>query len=363
MSQPLVSVIVTSFNHKKYIEAALDSVYAQTWKNIDVIVVDDASTDGSQKVIRRYQKRRGFTFIERKTNYYDAPVKQGDKPIIEAMNMARGKYIAVVDSDDLILKDKLTRQVALMEQNPTATLCYGDIKLLGADGVIYPYSNYFASGDAFHQLLVSGNFTLYIGSLIRTTAFKSLERSHPDLVQEDWDMFLRLAKLGPFIADEQTVALYRRHDSNTWYRQDKSALMYRNRMMILDNWKNDPLWPQAMGLRWEAYLPGDALTEAEITTLLAERPQDALLHFLTFQYAVRNKERLLACQSLLQAISCCDVRLKILPQLYSMALKLSASPAMTKSLLQDMQRKLPNAASLACYQQAVLKLGKPNDEE
>ena len=53
MNTPLVSVIVTSFNHAKFIGSALDSIYAQTWKNIEVIVVDDASTDGSQKIIKR----------------------------------------------------------------------------------------------------------------------------------------------------------------------------------------------------------------------------------------------------------------------------------------------------------------------
>lgn len=353
MEGPLVSVVVTSFNHAKYISAALDSVFAQSWKNIEVIVVDDASTDGSQKIIKKYQKKKPLTFIARTTNYYSAKIKEGDKPIIEAMKRARGKYISVVDSDDLILKDKIAHQVNLMEQNPQATLCYGDIKLLTADGNIHPYSQFYESGDLFHRLLVVGNITLYIGSLIRTSAFARLERSHPDLVQEDWDMFLRLAKLGPFVGDKRTVALYRRHDNNTWFRMDNRGLMYRNRMMILDSWKNDPAWPQAMDVRWENYLSGPPLAAAEIDALLADRPQDALLHFLKFRQAVENKQASQACQAIFQAISCCDTRLKILPRLYSMALKLVSTQVMLKALMEDMKRRLPHASTLACYQEAV----------
>lgn len=340
MKEPLVSVVVTSYNHAKFIATALDSVYAQTWKNIEVIVVDDASTDGSQSIISRYKKRYGLTFIKRKSNYYSAEVKSGEKPIIEAMKRARGKYIAVVDSDDIILPDKISDQVALMEKNPECTLCYGDVKLLRQDGTIGNYSNYFASGDLFSYLLITGNCCLYIGSLIRKTSFQKIDPSHPDLVQEDWDMFLRLAKIGPFISDTKTVAYYRRHDNNTWYRLDRSALMYRNRMMILDYWRESEEWPQAMNIRWEMYMHTNNLSPDEIDLLLKERPQDALLHYLKFVEELNSKNFTLASHSILRAISYCDSRLKVLPQLYKLALKIASTPSVKKMLLNDMKKRL-----------------------
>lgn len=356
MNTPLVSVIVTSFNHAKFIGSALDSIYAQTWKNIEVIVVDDASTDGSQKIIKKYQRKYGLKFIERKDNYYTDKIKKGEKPIIQAMNCASGKYISVVDSDDLILPEKIERQVGLLEANPDCTLCYGGIEVLTSDGKLAPYPNIFINGDAFSRLLVNGNCGLYIGSLIRRSSYVELERSPPDLVQEDWDMFLRLAKIGPFVCDPRTVAYYRRHDNNTWYRQDKNALMYRNRMMILESWCDEPEWPDAMALRWKHYANNEKLTHESINELLLERPKDSLLHYLLFCLFLESNEMALMKKHLLLSISYCDERLSVLPILYGIASQVLNTPIELEILIQDMESRIKEFQTQPCYQSALEKL-------
>jgi len=347
---PLVSVIVTSFNHARFIRKALDSVYAQTYRAFEVIVVDDASTDGSQQIIKAYQKKYGLTFIERKENYYSATIKNSDKPIIEAMKVARGDYIAVVDSDDYIFPEKLAIQVGLMESNPQASLCYGGIKLLLSDKRRYDYITDFPQGDVFTQLLITGNFLLYIGCLIRRSAWLKIERSHPELMQEDWDMFLRLAKVGHFIADRRTVACYCRHGNNTWFRKDRELLMYENRMLILDQWQHEPEWPSAMNQRWQAYIEQQLLLEQDVDHLLLKRPQDALLHYLKFNSLRQRSEHALAQRHLYKSVTYCNDKLAVLPQLFKILLEYyQAEDAQYKMIRKIMYQRCPQLAPPAAF--------------
>lgn len=340
---PLVSVIVTSYNHGRYLTAALESVYKQTWKNIEVIVVDDASTDDSVKIIKRFEKKNKLKTIIRKENYYSADVKVGEKPIIEAMNSARGKYIAVVDSDDIILPGKIAHQVDLLEKNPHCSMCYSAIKVITPDGSIIPYNTTFLNGDVFDHMLVAGNLSLYIGSLIRRESYLQIKRSPPELVQEDWDMFLKLSKEGEVISSEKVVAYYRRHENNTWFRKDKSELMYRNRMMILDQWKHEPAWIDAINSRWKQYVhPDHMLSEKDVEFLLLEKPDDALLHFQGVLIALKTDKIKKAKYHIVQSIMYCDSRVNYLPSIYKIALKIIDETNIRKFIMRDLKNKLPN---------------------
>lgn len=354
MPTPLVSIIVTSYNHDAFLEEALDSVFNQTWKNTEVIIVDDASTDRSVEIIKKYQQKYNCKTILRETNYYSQKDKTGDKPIIEAMNMATGKYIAVVDSDDLIVPTKISHQVNVLEKNPHCVMCYSAIQVIMPDGSRFPYSDLFLNGDVFHHLLVSGNLSLYIGSLIRREAYLKIERSDPELVQEDWDMFLKLSRQGHFISTQRLVAYYRRHGNNTWYRKDNSKLMYRNRMMILNQWKYEDAWVEAMNSRWKQYAhPDHTLVKEDIDELLIERPTDPLLHFQGFIVAVHNKDVTKAQYHIVQAIIYCDVRLEILPQLYFAALKSITDNKIKNTILSSLKSRLPDQ-----YQQISAKFSQ-----
>lgn len=354
MSKPLVSIIVTSYNHDKYLTEALESVYKQTWKNIEVIVVDDASTDNSVKIIKKFQKKYKLKAILRTENYYSQKEKKGEKPIIEAMNEARGKYISVVDSDDIIVPTKIAHQVNLLEKNPQCSMCYSAVHVINIDGTTAPYNNLFLNGDVFKHLLVIGNLSLYIGSLIRRDSYLNIERSHPDLVQEDWDMFLKLACQGEFISSERLVAYYRRHGNNTWFRKDKSELMYKNRMMILDHWKHEPSWVDAMNSRWKQYAhPDHILAQQDIDTLLITFPNDALLHFQRALISIKQNELNKLQYHIVLAIINCDPRIIYYQNLFKIALKCIKDNKVRDQIFLEMKCKAPTLyAELAGEAQA-----------
>src|SRR5689334_6850738 len=110
-ANPLVSVVIPAFNRAFILPEALDSVLAQTWKDFEVLVVDDGSTDNTEEVLEPYVARHGVRFLRQANQGPAAARNRG----IEA---ARGKYVAFLDSDDLWLPIKLAVQIPRMEAQP-----------------------------------------------------------------------------------------------------------------------------------------------------------------------------------------------------------------------------------------------------
>src|SRR3990167_1567368 len=106
--QPLVSVIIASYNHGPYIEASITSVLAQTYGNIELLVVDDGSSDDSVERIQRLQRLHGFDFRVQKN--------QGlSRTLNETVARARGELITPFGSDDVMLPQRLALQVAYLQ--------------------------------------------------------------------------------------------------------------------------------------------------------------------------------------------------------------------------------------------------------
>jgi len=120
---PLVSVIIPSYNHAPYIQECILSIVNQTYKNIEIIVIDDGSTDNSKEILEELQKRWGFR-LEFQAN-------QGlSKTLNKAIRSAKGKYINTLASDDFLDLDKVERQVAYLENHPECSFVFGKVRMV-----------------------------------------------------------------------------------------------------------------------------------------------------------------------------------------------------------------------------------------
>jgi glycosyltransferase involved in cell wall biosynthesis len=114
MANPLISCIVPVFNGERYLGEALDSILAQTYRPIEIIVVDDGSTDGTGELVARYGDRIRYF----RQNNEGAPTARN-----AGLSAARGAFVAFLDSDDLWHPDKLERQMGRFEAQPELDLC------------------------------------------------------------------------------------------------------------------------------------------------------------------------------------------------------------------------------------------------
>ena len=115
MTHSLISCIIPVFNGEVYLAEALESVLAQTYQPLEVIVVDDGSTDGTAEVAGHFRSR--ITYI-RQSNQGSASAKNA------GMNAARGEFYAFLDSDDIWDPEKLRRQIDHLQERPETDLCF-----------------------------------------------------------------------------------------------------------------------------------------------------------------------------------------------------------------------------------------------
>ncbi|MBE8952969.1 MAG: glycosyltransferase [Quinella sp. 1Q7] len=143
-SAPTVSIILTSYNHAAYIAAAIDSALNQTFADFELLIVDDGSADSSRDIIRSFDDARIKTFL------YE--VNRGPADAIrEAVQSARGKYVAVHHSDDLWAADKLARQVAYLEANPNCAACFTRVEFIDERGDTFTPAEHDFYREIFEQ--------------------------------------------------------------------------------------------------------------------------------------------------------------------------------------------------------------------
>ncbi len=126
---PLVSVVVSCYNHEEYIAACLLSVLEQTYKNIELIVFDDGSVDKSADIIETLSHKYHFFFQPQENIGYTSTLNK-------AIKLCKGKYIAFLGSDDLFLEDKIEKQVQFLETRDDIAVCGGNMVYIDMHGSI-----------------------------------------------------------------------------------------------------------------------------------------------------------------------------------------------------------------------------------
>lgn len=125
---PLVSIVTPSFNQAKFLEQTIQSVLNQDYPNIEYLVVDGGSTDGSVEIIQRYSGRLAWWVSEEDHGQADG--------INKGLARARGKYVAWLNSDDYYLPGAVLQAVALLEQHPELAFVHGDLQVVDESGKV-----------------------------------------------------------------------------------------------------------------------------------------------------------------------------------------------------------------------------------
>ncbi|MBX3012079.1 MAG: glycosyltransferase [Caldilineaceae bacterium] len=227
---PLVSVIIPTYNRADLIQKTLDSVLAQTYPQIELIVVDDGSTDNTEQVVGEYDN--GSVQYIRKANGGEASARNW------GIRAAKGKYIACLDSDDLWQPLKLAHQVAALEQSQAAWV-YCDAELFdGATGKViglYSQQHYPYQGSIAPKLLLD-DFIACPSPLIRRDVFERVgyfNESNILRMRSDWEMWLRIAACYSVVYLSQALARYRVHAGSASQQEDVLKL-HQSQVQVLE---------------------------------------------------------------------------------------------------------------------------------
>jgi alpha-1,3-rhamnosyltransferase len=230
----LVSIICICWNHENYIEQCLNSLLEQTYQNIEVIFIDNHSSDQSYEKASKMLSESEFPYsINKRTSNFGIA-----NNLNFALNLCKGKYIMSISTDDWLTADSIEKKVLYLEENP-------QFAMVSSNGYIYNQNiNEIVSyiekraktGYLFHDLLKE-NFIFAIGVLIKYSVIKEVGFYDEHCPIEDWSMWIKISKnhqIG-FIPDQ--LAYYRKHGNNF---SGNFKKMKASEIMLLNNYSAYP---------------------------------------------------------------------------------------------------------------------------
>jgi glycosyltransferase involved in cell wall biosynthesis len=203
---PNVSVCIPTYNREHLLKETLDSVFAQTYRDFEVVIVDDGSTDDTKQMLEKY----GFNVrYYRQKNSGDAVARN------KLIELAEGKYISFLDSDDLLFPDALEEMVRMMPKDAEDVIVYGHYVAIDENGgILHRRKKKLYSGrittNLFENTLIHSCGSLFPKKIL--VEQKGFNTSWP--VCSDYDLWLRLSLKYGFIGINKPVFKRRRHSGN-----------------------------------------------------------------------------------------------------------------------------------------------------
>ena len=236
---PLVSVIVTTYNHEPYLACALDAILAQRCDfGVEIILGEDCSTDGTLAICREYAEKypEQITLIASTEN---VGWRANYRRCVEA---ARGKYIAFCDGDDYWCdKNRLAEQVALMEQNSNIGLCYTLAERRDKEGMLighFPIREGHTTLDTLlHDWCIENCTTLARRELVLAYYTTEKPKNRPEWLTEDLPMWLYVAAHSEVAYIDRATAVHRVFPDSVSH-----STSLRKRLAFCDSSSNIKLW-------------------------------------------------------------------------------------------------------------------------
>lgn len=205
MTQKLVSIITPAYNAEKYIAETIQSVLGQTYENWEMLIADDGSTDTTAEIVKSFRDPR--------IRYFH----QENGGLSAARNLslqhAKGEYIALLDSDDIFLPNKLERQVAYLESHPQCDFCYCEVRNFSTDqpGKFWLIAMPRLSGNLKDELIRrGGHFMGPLSVVFRRKLYDKFGGFNPRFRRDEYYLYLKFAIGGArFCFLNEILASYR----------------------------------------------------------------------------------------------------------------------------------------------------------
>lgn len=244
---PMVSVLLASYNHEKYIEAAVRSVMEQKGVAFELIVLDDGSKDKSPEILEKLSAELKFRYIHRENKGVVATLN-------EMLELARGKYFCTFSSDDIMPPDRLRKQSDYLVSHPEAAGCFGQVKPMSENGIVSenldPVFLKSVPEIRFEEFFLGLKPLHGCAEMFVTEKVRRLGGYDTRFFFEDYPLYLKvLYEYGPQpVLPDIVCCHYRNHGNNMHANHNR---MYAEFLRIIELYKDHKLYSQAVK-NWKA---------------------------------------------------------------------------------------------------------------
>lgn len=237
MVESLVSIIIPSYNHAKYINDCLESVLSQSYKNIEIILIDDGSTDQTFEIATSTLANANATLV-----------KQQNMGLIKTINNAlrqfvRGEFVVILASDDWLAPESVSKQVAAFNDDKDIGFVFGKALVISDNGKpLFEIPKHSKVQLLTFDNLLLENFVPALSAMCRRSALEAVGLYDLNSKIEDWDMWLRISARYKFRYVNEVLGFYRQHGSQS---SKNVAVMLEAERYILEKYKDKPSFGKA----------------------------------------------------------------------------------------------------------------------
>ncbi|MCX6751142.1 MAG: glycosyltransferase family 2 protein [Candidatus Pacearchaeota archaeon] len=189
MKKPLISVVMPAYNAEEYLDESINSILNQTFKDFEFIIVNDCSKDNTKKIIERFRKKDKRIILLNNKKNLKVPLTRS-----RGLKIARGKYIAVMDADDIAIKNRLELQYSFMEKNKDTFLCGGSAIVMDEEGKTIGVFRKINDPEKVKRNLLKGNPMVHSSVMFRNTGEYFYREKFEDA--DEYDVYLRILSDG-----------------------------------------------------------------------------------------------------------------------------------------------------------------------
>lgn len=232
MKQKLISVIIPCYNHAQYVERSILSVLKQSHRPIELIVIDDGSSDASVSVLEKMAEKYDFIFIRQKNQGVCKTLNRG------IQEFSKGEYIALLASDDYWHPDKIQEQLSMLSQNPDSEFCFTQAFEFEDSAPEKPFRIFPSKplmGKVLNQIFLRQHVPA--GSMLFTRKlYDRLGGFDENLLEEDWDFVIRSASETSFCAVSKPLFFYRSHAANIMKIRSRRSIFQQKAVLLSKNY-------------------------------------------------------------------------------------------------------------------------------
>lgn len=224
----VVSIIIPSYNCKDYLIEAVNNCLEQTYKKLEIIIVDDGSTDGTREIIEKNFNHSNIIYFYKPNGGLSSARNAG-------LKIATGEFVQFLDADDLLISNKIEKQVEFLKSNTDIFGVYCGTKYFkkSIDNVVF--KNFIKHKGEIYKYLALGNFITVNSMLSRRMENFYFDEKLRSL--EDWDYWVRISELGKKISYiDEFLCYVRLHDNNMSRNRQR---MVENEMIVLEKMKKN----------------------------------------------------------------------------------------------------------------------------